>query len=50
MNAVKNTLNNYSSTIICYGATSAGKSHTAFGDSDDKGLAYQILGHLFEQL
>ena len=43
MSAVKNTLNNYSSTIICYGATSAGKSHTAFGDIENAGLAPRIL-------
>ncbi|CAD8131447.1 unnamed protein product [Paramecium pentaurelia] len=42
-------LEGYNTTILAYGITGSGKTHTIFGNEKDEGLAFQCLNYLVEQ-
>ncbi|CAD8174934.1 unnamed protein product [Paramecium octaurelia] len=42
-------LEGYNTTILAYGITGSGKTHTIFGNEKDEGLAFQCLNYLVEK-
>lgn len=44
---INNVLNGFNSTVLIYGMTGAGKTHTMFGEGGDNGLVFQTLKRLF---
>jgi hypothetical protein len=54
-NMVDNTLNGYNSTLLAYGVTGTGKTHTVFGDiykesNREKGVSTYSIDYLFSQI
>jgi kinesin family protein 18/19 len=54
-NMVDNTLNGYNSTLLAYGVTGTGKTHTVFGDiykesNREKGVSTYSIEYLFSQI
>jgi len=50
---LKNSLKGYSGTVLCYGQTSAGKTHTMIGDQSDinlRGIIPRIIESLFREI
>ena len=43
----KSVLNGFNSTVFCYGATGAGKTHTMIGSQHDPGIMFLTLRELF---
>lgn len=40
-------LNGYNSTVLAYGATGAGKTHTMIGNQNNKGIMYHTMTEIF---
>ncbi|CAL8082399.1 unnamed protein product [Orchesella dallaii] len=47
---VKQAFKGFNGTILCYGQTSSGKTHTLYGSNDDKGIILLFADHLFQQI
>ena len=48
--AVGRVLDGYNVSVLCYGVTGSGKTHTMFGDKlDDMGLVYLSTEHLLQR-
>ena len=52
---IDNTLNGYNSTLLAYGVTGTGKTHTVFGDiykesNREKGVSTYSMEYLFSQI
>lgn len=41
-------LNGYNLTLLAYGVTGSGKTHTIFGTAEDEGIAMRCCRHLFQ--
>jgi len=50
---LKSSLKGYSGTVLCYGQTSAGKTHTMIGDQSDvnlRGIIPRVIESLFSEI
>ncbi|CAL8149245.1 unnamed protein product [Orchesella dallaii] len=47
---VKQAFKGFNGTILCYGQTSSGKTHTLYGSNDDKGIILLFADHLFQKI
>ena len=51
---IKNVINGYNSTVLAYGVTGTGKTHTIFGDlslqNGEEGIAIKACDYLFRKL
>ncbi|CAL8105361.1 unnamed protein product [Orchesella dallaii] len=47
---VKQAFKGFNGTILCYGQTSSGKTHTLYGSKDDKGIILLFADHLFQKI
>lgn len=46
---VKHTLNGYNTSLLAYGQSGSGKTHTIFGDAFNEGIVPRIIQHLGRQ-
>lgn len=40
----------YNTTILAYGITGSGKTHTIFGNEKDEGLSYKCLNYIVNRM